>query len=210
MGIGVKRSVKEADLITSLLESDTARIGRSSVVFAGNDYQSKVIQAEDWTAYARNFGTQNIPASYHPSSVSRIWTPNTNGLGLLDLQISDQSRASSELTFDEWRESIVFGQMQRANTDHERAMLRLQSNRLKGEIKQNAQKLTDEALARSHGTIPTMTEARVMDVASMAGMSGGASETQTTEKLRDEAMDAHHEMMKSILQSADDEVAEHA
>ena len=59
-------------------------------------------------------------------------------------------------------------------------------------------------------TLPTMTQARIMEVASMAGMSGGASETRTTEKLRDEAMDAHHEMMKSILQSADEEVADHA
>ena len=210
MGIGVQRSVKEADLITTLLESDTARVGKSSVIYAGNDYQSKVIQAEDWTAYARNFGTQNIPINYHPGSVSRIWTPNKNGLGLLDLQISDQARASSELTFDEWRDSIIFGQMQLANIGHERAMLRLQSNRLKDEIKQNAQRLTDEALKRSHGIQPSMTEARIMEVASMAGLSGGASEIRTTEKLRDEAMDAHHEMMKSIIHFADDEVADHA
>lgn len=210
MGIGTKRSVKEADLITTLLESDTARVGKSSVIYAGNDYQSKVIQAEDWTAYARNFGSQNIPINYHPGSVSRIWTPNTNGLGLLDLQISDQARASSELTFDEWMESIVFGQMQRANVGHERAMLRLQSNRLKDKIKHDAQRLTDEAVARSHGIQPSMTEARIMEVASMAGLSGGASEIRTTEKLRDEAMDAHHEMMKSIVDFADDEVADHA
>lgn len=210
MGIGVQRSVPQADLITSLLESDAARVGKSSVIYSGNDYQSKVIQAEDWTTYARNFGSQNIPINYHPGSVSRIWTPNTNGQGLLDLQISDQARASSELTFDEWSESIVFGQMQRANVDHQRAMLRLQGNRLKDEIKQKAQRLTDEAVARSHGIQPSMTEARIMEVAAMAGLSGGTSETKTTEKLRDEAMDAHHEMMKSILHFADDDVGDHA
>ena len=210
MGIGVKRSVPQSDLITSLLESDTARVGKSSVIFSGNDYQSKVIQAEDWTTYARNFGSQEIPMNYHPGSVSRIWTPNKNGQGLLELQISDQARASSELTFDEWRESIVFGQMQLANIGHERAMLRVQSNRVKDKIKYDAQRLTDEALARSHGIQPSMTEARIMEVASMAGLSGGASEIQTTEKLRDEAMDAHHEMMKSIIHFADDEVDDHA
>ena len=210
MGVAVKRSVPQADLITSLLDSDTARVGKSSVVFSGNDYQSKVIQAEDWTTFARNFGSQNIPVNYHPGSVSRIWTPNTNGLGLLDLQISDQARASSELTFDEWLESIVFGQMQLANIGHERAMLRLQSNRLKDKIRHDAQRLTDEALACSHGIQPSMTEARIMEVASMAALSGGASEIRTTEKLRDEAMDAHHEMMKTIMHFADDEVADHA
>ncbi len=210
MGIGVQRSVPQADLISSLLESDAARVGESSVIYSGNDYQSKVIQAEEWTTYARNFGSHSIPINYHPGSVSRIWTPNTNGQGLLDLQISDQARASSELTFDEWSESIVFGQMQRANVGHERAMLRLQSNRLKHEIKQKGQRLTNEAVARSHGIQPSMTEARIMEVAAMAGLSGGTSEIRTTEKLRDEAMDAHLEMMKTILHFADEEVADHA
>lgn len=148
--------------------------------------------------------------NYHPGSVSRIWTPNSNGQGILDLQISDQARASSELNFDEWRESIVFGQMQLANVAHERAMLRLQSNRLKDEIKQNAQRLTDEALALAHGIQPSITEARIMELASLNGLSGGVSEIRTTEKARDEAMEAHHEMLKSILHFADDEVEDHA
>lgn len=88
--------------------------------------------------------------------------------------------------------------------------LRLHCNRLKDEIKQNTQRLTDEALARVLGIQPGMAEARIMEHASWVGLPCGASECPTTEKARDEAMDAHHEMMKSILHFADDELADHA
>lgn len=80
--------------------------------------------------------------------------------------------------------------------------LRLHCTRLKDEIKQNAQRLTDEALARVLGIQPGMAEARIMEHASLVGLSCGASECTTTEQVRDGAMDAHHETMKSILHSA--------
>lgn len=87
--------------------------------------------------------------------------------------------------------------------------LRLHCNRLKDEIKQNAQRMTDEALARVLGIQPGMAEARIMEHASLVGLSCGASECPTTEQVRDGAMDAHHEMMKSILHSANGESEDH-
>ncbi|MEO8120264.1 MAG: hypothetical protein ABI606_13225 [Rhodoferax sp.] len=88
--------------------------------------------------------------------------------------------------------------------------LRVHCNRLKDEIKQNAQRLTGEALARVFGMQPSMAEARIMELASLDGLSGGGSQIPTTEKAHDHAMDAHHEMMKSILHFADDEEVDHA
>jgi hypothetical protein len=87
--------------------------------------------------------------------------------------------------------------------------LRLHCNRLRDEIKQNAQRLTDEALARVLGIQPGMAEARIMEHASLVGLFCGASECPTTEQVRDGAMDAHHEMVKSILHSANGEGEDH-
>jgi hypothetical protein len=202
MGVGVGRTMPQADLVTSLLVPDTATVGRSSVVFAGNDYQSKVMQAEQWTADARNFNSWKIPVHYYPGSVSRIWTPNTNELGLLELQISDQARASAELTFDEVADTTVYQQMQRGAIQHQRTMLGLQALRSVNDIIENAKRKTAEAIQRSQGVQPTMTEARIMELAASAGQAGRASEIKVTEQLREEALTAHEEMMRNVLNSA--------
>ena len=202
MGVGVQRSMLQTDLITSLLDSGTARIGRSSVVFGGNDYQSKIVQAEEWTTHARNFGGRDIPVFYHQGAVKKIWTPNSQSEGLLDLHISDQTKASPELTFDELLESIAFSQMGRGNVAHQKSMLALQSMRKMNDIKAKATHLTEEAIARAKGAQPTMTEARTMEVAASSSFASGPSEIQVTEKLRDEALTAYDEMVKSILTCA--------
>ena len=80
--------------------------------------------------------------NYYPGSVSRIWTPNTLHDGLLELQISDQAKASPELTFDELLDSLAFGQMQRADVGHQKNMLTLQAMRRMDDIKNKATRLT--------------------------------------------------------------------
>lgn len=210
MGVGVRRSLSQADLITSLLEADTARVGRSSVVFRGNDYQSKVAQEQEWTTHARNFGGEQIPINCYPGSVSRIWTPHASAQGLLELQISDQAKASSELTFDELADAIVFRQMQRADVDHQRTVKGLESLRRMEDIKRNASRLTREAVERDSGACPNMTEARIIELAAAPGIPGGGSEIRVTEKLRDEAEIAHDEMMQAIFRMADDAEGENA
>lgn len=210
MGIGVRRSLGQADLIASLLEADTARVGRSSVVFRGNDYQSKVVQEQEWTTHARNFGGEQIPINYYPGSVSRIWTPHSNTQGLLELQMSDLTKASPELTFDELADAIVFRQMQRADVEHERTVKGLEALRRMEDIKRSASRLTREALERASGSRPNMTEARIIELAVASAMPGGGSEIRVTEKLRDEAEIAHDEMMQAVFRMADDAGDEHA
>lgn len=209
MGVGLQRSMPHADLTTWLLESDIARIGRSSVAFAANDYHCEEMREEEWTTHARNFGGWDIPINYHPSSVSRIWTPNTIQNGLLNLHISDQSKASPELTFDEYADSIAFGQMGRANVGHQKAMLRLQALRHKDEIIRNAACLTLEAEAKAKGALPTMTEARLVELAASASVSAPSSEMRVTETLRDEVLTAHHDMLMALLASANGEEVSH-
>lgn len=207
MGIGVQRAIPQADLITTLLTPDTARVGRSSIVYAGNDYYCPTIQAEDWTTTARNFGSWKIPIHHYPGPVGRIWTPNTNGEGLLDLKISDQSKTSAEVTFDELTDSISHTQMQRAEVAHQKTLYALQTLRKVQALRNNAIQLTKEAISKAHGVTPTMTEARAVEVACASSPRG--SEAQTTEKLHDEVMEAHEEMMRAMLSAGDDEEDDH-
>jgi hypothetical protein len=68
--------------------------------------------------------------------------------------------------------------------------------------------LTAEADAMANGTQPSMTVARVMEVAVQP--SGGGSESKTIEKLQDETMEAYEEMMRNILHAGDSEGDDHA
>lgn len=203
MGIGVKRAIPQADLITSLLEPDIARVGRSSIVYAGNDYSCPTVRAEEWTTFARNFGSWQIPIRKYPGPVGRIWTPNTNGKGLLDLHISDQANTSAEVTFDELTDSLASRQMQNPDIAHQKVLYALKTLRAVEALRDNAIKLTHEAISRAQGSMPTMTEARALETA--CANFPDDSEAKIAEKLRDEAMDTHEEMMRAILSSGDQE-----
>jgi hypothetical protein len=201
MGVGFGRAIPEADLITTLLEPDKARVGKSSVVFAGNDYLCNIEGSAHWTTIARNHGGWDLPIHRYPGTVGRIWTPNTNGHGLLDLRISDQANASAEATFDELADVLMFKSAQRADISHSRTLQNLQSLHNTTELIKNERRLTEEAVARDSGTRPSMSEARTMEVAVGNGDSG--SESKAKEMLRDDAMQAYEEMMHNILHSGD-------
>lgn len=207
MGVGLRRAFPQADLISTLLLPDTARVGRSSVVFAGNDYQSDIVEAEQWTTIARNRTGWDIPIHRYPGSVGRIWTPHTAGTGLLELRISDQAQTSADATFDELMDVLEYKRMQRGDINHTRTVRGLQSLRRTTALIENEKRLTKEAITRDRGERPTMTEARILEVASGSGTD--ASEVKTTEMLRDEAMEAYEDMMRDILHSEDDKDGNH-
>lgn len=199
MGIGFRRTIEEADLITELLPSANGRVRRDAVRHAGCDYSSPEIEQAQWTAYARNFGGRDIPLNYYPGAMGPIWTPNTGGAGLLKLQISDESRASSEITVDEWSDCLALATMKNPMDQHHRKMDSLDSlNRIKA-LRDNAVRLTAEALAKASGSAPPMTEARAIEMAATTHPS--RSEATVKEQVRDEALQSHQEMMDAILNS---------
>ena len=202
MGVGLRRFVDRTDLVSALLPSSTARVRRDTVYYAGNDYMSDEVKAGQWTALARNLGGWDIPNNYYPGSLSRIWTPNVGSTGLIELRLSDQSRASPELTVDEWLDVEALRVMQRPGEQHNRMMQSIDSLRRATAIVENAKQRTAEAIARASGTAPTITEARAMEAA--AGAGSNPSETKTTEQLRDEAMETHLAMMDALLRGSNE------
>jgi putative transposase len=204
MGIGTSRAIPQAEIITSLLLSDTASVTRKGVMYAGREYRSSVIDEEQWTAYARNFGSWSIPCNHYPGSVSRIWTPNIAGNGFMDLRLSEQSTASPELTFDEVADSFAFDQLRRADVTHANAMERLKAMRKVQELVEIAKAQTAAAISRDRGIKPTISEARKIEGMHLPfGNPAGAAAAEQPNA--DEADQNYLDMMRAIAAAASEE-----
>lgn len=203
VGIGYKRDVLPSDLISEFLPSANGYVGLRSVQFARSDYTCDQMIQEQWTADSRNFGGRDLPVHYYPGSASRIWTPNMTGGGLLELSITDQSFSSPELTFDEVAEAIALQSMRRSDREHERTLKLLGLMHQADELTRNAQAMVKEAMLRAKGVMPTMTDARALEVQSMTA-GAAATAPAFAQQARDDAADAHTAMMLSLLESTDD------
>lgn len=198
MGVGFRRHTDEADLITALLPSNEARVRRDAIYYSGCDYMSNEIKAAEWTAIARNFGGWDVPIHYYPGSMGSIWTPNAGSSGLLRLRITDESRASAELTSEEWTDVIAAATMDRPMEEHLRMMNSIESGQRIEALLENAKRLTAEAVSKASGAVPTMTEARTIETATTHP---SKSEKKVKEEARDEAMDTHQAMLNAVLRS---------
>lgn len=207
VGIGVRRDIPLSELITNLLPNDIGRVTRQGVMFAGREYGSDVVDEQLWTAHARNFGSWDIGSNHYPGSISKIWVPNPSGNGLLDLELSDYSTASPELTSDEVLDAFMFGKLNNAEVQHEKTMIAIKSLRDVQEIVANAKELTAEALARYTGTKPTLSESRTMENSLELPKTAkhDSSEKAASQIDNSDAMDMHLEMMRSVLAAANAE-----
>lgn len=200
MGIGYRKVQAEAELISTLLPSSTkGRVSRSGVSFCGNEYRSDVIEAGQWSTIARTSGQGwHIPVRYYPGAVSRIWTPNVSGNGLIDLQISDLARTSAEVTHDEMADAFAYQRLRTADIEHERVLKSVEALKRMQAIKASSIELTRIAVDRARGRQPSITEARAIEVAIESTLS--TSEIRGTRILRSEADSSHIEMMEALFE----------
>lgn len=204
MGIAYTRAIPQSDLITQLLPSATAHVGRSGVVFRGNDYESPVVDAEQWSTIARNRVGWEIPAHFYPGPVKRIWTPHAGHEGLLDLHISDQAKTSAEATYDEMLDVIAFTQLNSPSMEHLKNMEAIDSAARIEALVAKSKKLTAEALSQASGPSPSITEARLLEGAKSA-VAEGKPKAKVREWLRDEASEAHTALVSQLFEAASNE-----
>ena len=202
VGIGYRRRTLQSDLISNLLPQAKAWVRRDAVRYGGCDYMSEEVKEAQWTALARNAGGWELPIHFYPGSVSQIWTPNVGGAGLLSLQISDQSRASAELTWDEWSDCLAIEAMKQPDRQHERMQHAISARERINQMLAVAKQQTTDAIDRATGKTPSISEARLIETAETAHPS--RSESKVAEELRDEAMQGHEDMMSALLAGADD------
>jgi len=196
VGVGVRRHLSETKLITELLPSEMASVTRRGVKFLGMEYSSPEIEEREWTARARNFGAWDIPSHYFPGSVSRLWTPDPAAAGLLELQLSDHSVASPELTTQEFLDAFIFGKINSQENAHIKLMIALESRRKVAAMIQRSQELTAEAIAKSSGVTPSMSEARAFENAKFVTSN---APTESPDASADSIQAAYLEMMGSMF-----------
>lgn len=168
VGVGVSRHISDVKLITELLPSEQATVTRRGVKFMGMEYSSPEVEEREWTARARNSSVWDIQAHYFPGSVSRIWTPDPAAAGLLELQLSDHSVASPELTVQEFQDAFMVGKINSQENAHIKLMMTMESRRKLEALIKRAQELTAEAVAKAAGKTPSMSEARAFEGANFA------------------------------------------
>lgn len=201
MGIGVRRDIPLSELITNLLPADVAKVTRNGVMLAGKQYRSDVVDEQQWTAYARNLGSRQIDSNYFPGSVSKIWVPNPSENGLLDLNISDYTTASAELTFDEVVDAFMYANLNKAEVQHTKNLHKLQAHYTSQEIIAQAKALTAEAEARHNGLKPTMTESRAIETSMLQPVSAASESHQSapSQQINNDASDSYMDVMRSIF-----------
>lgn len=200
VGIGYRKHVPAADLITELLPFGTGRVRRDAIRYAGNDYMSDAIKEAQWTALARNAGGWNIPLHYYPGNMGSIWTPSPIGQGLERLLLSDESRASAEMTLEEWSDNLALAAIQRPGEEHQRMCYAVDSMKRVERLVADAKRKTAEALAVDSGSTPTMREARTME--QCARTQSSPSEPSAKQELRNETQEQYDNLMSEFLNAA--------
>lgn len=204
MGIGFSRAQSQAELITQLLPAGDARVTRNGVVFRTNRYSAPIVETEQWTTRARSVrGSWGIPAQYYPGSVSRIWTPYESGNGLIDLTISDHSRAAPELTHDEVVDAFAFQKLKAADVEHQRVKEAVFGYQRMELIRKQALEETRAARQRARGLTPTIREARAIENEFAGQLMVG--EVRGTAKTRSESKSNYDAMMGDLVQAMDAE-----
>lgn len=196
MGIGFGHTQVFSELGTRLLHKGQGWVNRSSVRFSGLDFMSDFVKSAQWTSIARAQGGWDIPVFYHPASVSRIWTPHQTGSGLLELELSDQANASSELTFDERSDAFAYSLLKKPAVEHEKLLQSLSANIALSRIFDSAKLQTKRAEETSGPDRPSHREARTMETMHVQGKASPIGSPAAPP--RDDALEAHREMMESL------------
>lgn len=164
VGIGYRKHSDQSNLIRSLLPQKTASIHKDGVHFLRCIYSCPEIVQEQWTTLARNFGSSSIEVNYYEGSMSKIWTPNSMGDGLLELTISDQSKASPELSYYEYLDAAADLLMRSQEINHANKMLKIDFLANQALLVSKAKTLTLAAEQDQRGDRPTMSEARSLEI----------------------------------------------
>ena len=204
IGIGYRKSISNAELITLLLPSGQANITKNGVKWAGGTYQSDASIAQDWACHARNYGAKPININYFPGTLEKIWTPNEGGKGLMDLHKSDYTGSSSDLSLEEILDAHAFSLSKKAQSDHGKTLIELKAMKLIDDLVKKSKALTEDADANFTGKRPSMTDAKAFEKSQFVSSDPNAK-TQNSEQTRKdsstESEQNHSEMMEAILQS---------
>ena len=211
VGIGFQKSTSQSELITNLLPTANVSVTRSGIMFGGNQYKTNADRDRELTVLARNHGGWKIPGHYFPGSVSKIWVPNEGGKGMLEMQLSDHSNTSPELSFDEHADALVYSKLKSQQQAHDKSVLGINFHSTKDAILQQSKKLTTDALSQHSESQPPikltrMREHEILNTHSSNRPNATTIPSQSTQS----EIDDYTEIMKQILDGHNQEAESNA
>jgi len=166
VGIGYRKEHSEARYISSLLPQKVGSVRRDGIFMDRLQYECNLAKEESWTTLAARLGHAELPMSYFPGSTDRIWTPNPNGVGLLQMNISDQARASGNICHDEWVDALVVQSLSKRDRDHAQLVSALGAMQNMSNLFENAKAETAAAEEAYEGPMLSTTQARTVELVS--------------------------------------------
>lgn len=151
VGIGTQLYKDPSELITSLLPCAHARVTRNGLIFDRLHYTNRTQSESEDAALARNVGGWEKQVYFYPGSLSKIWTPQSNNNGMTELELSDLSVASPEISKDEYDDSHAYHLEKNAQRNHENLLISLGQ-------RQQRQLLVNEAIEKKAKRVPTFTD----------------------------------------------------
>lgn len=203
VGIGYRRHTDSDHLVRELLSTTTARVGRNGVRFADCFYESNELPLDEWSTIARNFGGWDANAFHHPGAMKLLWLDPPSSASLINMTMTSESRGRSFASVEEWTDELAFSKLNKRDADHKTLMrgLDLQSKCL--DIVTRAKALTDQATSNASGPLPSLREARILEV--MASSIGPKSESKTADRLRNELYQDHENLLADLLKQENEE-----
>lgn len=199
MGVGFRKHNDEYDLIKNLLPCREASIGKTGVKFLGCDYSSDEVVENQWTTIARNFGSTKIDVNYYDGSMSRIWTPNHNGTGMIKLSLSDQSKITSQATIYDRLDAAAVESMKQPDIAHQNMMTKLELRDAQNRLIELAKLKHLEETDGASGKKPTISEARKMEI--HKSQPNSVPDENIDSRGTKESAVIHQDMMKRLLDS---------
>lgn len=198
VGYGYRRFTDQSSLIRHLLPQGEARITRGGVRFSGLDYDSPIIEQEDWTAYARNYGAMELPIHYFPGSTSKIWTPGSSGCNQFSL--SPLAKAKANICFDEWLDAYAVSRLERPDREFRKVYESLVALQKVNQIVESAREATNAAKSIYSGPQPHLNDVRSLEKSIFA------TESEVSANIFGHAVnqdaDAHTELIRRLFSAA--------
>ncbi len=163
VGIGFQRFIPQSELITTLLPTANASVTKGGIMLGGKHYVTNTSRDLESATVARNLGGWDIQGHYFPGSVSKIWTPNEGGKGMLEMQLSDHSTASAELSFDEHADALAYSKLKKQQQAHDKSVQGIKFHAKKDEIIQQGKRRTADALEQHSLPQPPINLTRTLE-----------------------------------------------
>jgi len=209
VGIGTQLHRDHSDLITSLLPQSEASVTRNGLIFDRMHYTNRSQDEADEATLARNAGGWTKPVYFYPGSVSKIWTPDVTGRGMVALEISDHSTASPEITKDEYDDGHAYHILHKGERNHENLLTSLGQREGRRILIDEAVKKRAQVPPSFNLQKPSITEARILEKNADLRASEKPPTVAPRRPVNDKVMQVHtsrlHNLLNPQRKVADDE-----